>query len=145
MMKNVFIPDPIKDFGSYSGIPNVWFDEVEKEVDLKEWKVLTQFLRKTYGFSQMEVRMSTRYLAVKCGMTEKTVQRAVKGLIEKKYLYRIEVGKGSWEKGNQNEENASLYKLVTGYNREFDDSYIDDKLDDILLVGKVVHGLDYHN
>lgn len=133
-MKNVFIPDPIKDFGSYSGIPNVWFDEVQKELTSSEWSVLCQFLRKTYGFSQMNVRMSSRYLEVKCRISRKTVIRAIKKLIEKKYLYRVEMGKGSREKGSQIEENASLYKLVTGYSREFDDSYVDQELDDIFGV-----------
>lgn len=133
-MKNVFIPDPIKDFGSYSGIPNVWFDEVQAELTSAEWSVLCQFLRKTYGFSQMNVRMSSRYLEVKCNISRKTVIRAIKSLIEKKYLYRVEMGKGSREKGNHTEENASLYKLVTGYSREFDDSYIDEALDDLDLL-----------
>ena len=68
---------------NYTQSPNVFFDEIFKELKEGELRVILVIIRQTFGWHKPADKISFSQLSEKTGMERKSVCRSLNSLIEK--------------------------------------------------------------
>jgi phage replication O-like protein O len=102
---------------NYTQTPNEFFDEIAMTLKEGELRVLLVIMRQTFGWGNKRWdRISLSQFTKKTGMTEKSVIRSLKTLIEKKLVTKHQKGPSS------NQE--SWYSLIVEDPSEFEDPIV---------------------
>lgn len=81
-MKKIYIPSPEEIADKYFMIiPNIFFDEFMPRLTPSAWKILTFFLRQTYGFKRERYSVGIHRIAEGTGLGAKTVSTHLQPLL----------------------------------------------------------------
>lgn len=107
-MRKIYIPGPEEIAEKwYMIIPNLFFDEFMPILTPAAWKIMSYFIRQTYGFKRDKWSIGIDRIAIGTGLGIRTVSTHIQPLIKAGLLI---ITREAVERNKQTRE----YKLVSG-------------------------------